>query len=69
MNSRTLGILQTFNSSSARSASDATHAGAGADRPLPVCGIRADCRWFAQAGAAACRVCPIVRTPALPKAV
>ncbi|WP_051833467.1 hypothetical protein [Streptomyces sp. NRRL S-646] len=28
--------------------------------PLPVCGIRADCRWFAQRGAAACRVCPTV---------
>lgn len=27
---------------------------------LPVCGIRADCRWFAQRGAAACRVCPSV---------
>jgi len=45
-----------------------THADAGAHGPLPVCGIRADCRWFAQAGAAACRVCPIIRNPATPKA-
>ncbi|MFD8884772.1 hypothetical protein ACFV0H_19945 [Streptomyces erythrochromogenes] len=27
---------------------------------LPVCGIRRDCRWFAQRGAAACGVCPTV---------
>ena len=30
---------------------------------LPRCSIRKSCQWFAQAGAAACRVCPtIVRT-------
>jgi len=28
--------------------------------PRPVCGIRADCRWYAQRGAAACRGCPTV---------
>jgi hypothetical protein len=27
---------------------------------LPRCTIRASCRWFAQDGAAACRVCPLV---------
>jgi hypothetical protein len=31
--------------------------------PLPVCGIRATCQWFAQAGGEACRVCPGVRNP------
>ncbi|WP_143686849.1 hypothetical protein [Streptomyces sp. TLI_171] len=31
---------------------------AGAGDPLPACGIRADCRWFAQRGADACRACP-----------
>jgi len=29
---------------------------------LPRCGIRESCRWWAQEGAAACRVCPYVRT-------
>jgi hypothetical protein len=29
---------------------------------LPACGIRPRCRWFAQRGAAACRVCPLVVT-------
>ena len=29
---------------------------------LPRCGIRPRCRWFAQSGAAACRVCPLVVT-------
>jgi hypothetical protein len=29
---------------------------------LPHCSIRARCRWFDQAGAAACRVCPLVVT-------
>jgi hypothetical protein len=28
--------------------------------PLPHCSIRAQCRWFSQAGADACRVCPYV---------
>ena len=32
------------------------------DGPLPRCGIRPRCRWFAQSGAAACRVCPLVVT-------
>jgi hypothetical protein len=31
---------------------------------LPRCGIRASCRWFAQVGASACRVCPLVVTDA-----
>jgi hypothetical protein len=29
---------------------------------LPACGIRSRCRWFAQAGARACAVCPLVVT-------
>jgi hypothetical protein len=29
---------------------------------LPPCGIRSTCRWFLQAGADACRVCPYVVT-------
>ncbi|GEC04712.1 hypothetical protein SSP24_23670 [Streptomyces spinoverrucosus] len=29
-----------------------------ADGTLPSCGIRRDCRWFVQRGAAACAVCP-----------
>lgn len=28
--------------------------------PLPRCSIRARCRWFAQSGRSACRVCPQV---------
>jgi hypothetical protein len=28
------------------------------DPPLPACGIRRTCRWYAQRGAAACAVCP-----------
>ena len=27
---------------------------------LPTCGIRRDCRWFAQRGAAACLICPTI---------
>lgn len=27
---------------------------------LPACGIRSNCRWYAQQGADACRVCPQV---------
>jgi hypothetical protein len=27
---------------------------------LPKCGIRSSCRWYAQRGAAACGVCPLV---------
>ncbi|MGW7456870.1 hypothetical protein [Streptomyces sp. NPDC054797] len=30
------------------------------DAPLPACGIRRTCRWFAQRGAAACAVCPTI---------
>ncbi|URZ99641.1 hypothetical protein NCG97_01505 [Streptomyces lydicamycinicus] len=30
------------------------------DRSLPTCGIRRDCRWFSQRGAAACAACPAV---------
>jgi hypothetical protein len=37
---------------------------AGATGPagarLPACGIRRTCRWFAQHGAAACAVCPLI---------
>lgn len=29
---------------------------------LPKCSIRAGCQWFAQRGASACRVCPLVIT-------
>ena len=29
---------------------------------LPACSIRPRCRWFAQTGAAACAVCPVVIT-------
>ena len=37
-------------------------AGPGAVRGahLPACGIRRTCRWFAQRGAAACGVCPLI---------
>jgi hypothetical protein len=31
---------------------------------LPECSIRAQCRWFAQSGAAACAACPEVVTDA-----
>jgi hypothetical protein len=30
------------------------------DQLLPACAIRTQCRWFAQEGAAACRICPQV---------
>jgi hypothetical protein len=33
---------------------------------LPACGIRARCRWWAEQGAAACRLCPLVRTDPAP---
>jgi hypothetical protein len=39
--------------------SDATDA---SDAPLPSCSIRAQCRWFDQRGADACRICPMVVT-------
>jgi hypothetical protein len=32
------------------------------DKALPACSIRSTCRWFAQAGPAACRVCPDIVT-------
>jgi hypothetical protein len=32
---------------------------------LPECGIRESCRWWAQEGPDACRVCPHVRTAAI----
>jgi hypothetical protein len=34
----------------------------GSEPELPRCGIRPSCRWFAQAGPAACGVCPDVIT-------
>jgi len=33
---------------------------------LPVCSIRAQCRWFAQNGATACKVCSMVITDSRP---
>lgn len=33
---------------------------------LPRCGIRDTCRWWHQEGQKACRVCPFVRTRAVP---
>jgi len=36
------------------------------DTPLPRCDIRRDCRWFAQLGPGACRVCPYVITDKSP---
>jgi hypothetical protein len=38
---------------------DAAGAG-GSDAPLPRCGIRSSCVWFAQRGRDACGVCPHV---------
>lgn len=38
-------------------------AGGAAASTVPECGIRPQCRWFAQEGAAACHVCPLVRLP------
>ena len=29
---------------------------------LPACAIRPECRWFAQDGAAACQMCPKIKT-------
>jgi hypothetical protein len=42
------------------------HFGEGDDsRPLPNCGIRETCRWFAQHGRTACFSCPeLIRKPA-----
>jgi hypothetical protein len=39
-------------------------ASAGTRASLPQCAIRSTCRWFAQSGAAACGVCPLVVTEA-----
>jgi hypothetical protein len=36
--------------------------GLAAHGPLPKCGIRKTCRWFAQEGRRACEVCPLVVT-------
>lgn len=36
------------------------------DSALPQCNIRADCRWFSQNGADACKVCPYVITDTRP---
>jgi len=33
-----------------------------ASETLPACAIRPECRWFAQDGAAACGICPKIRT-------
>jgi hypothetical protein len=35
---------------------------------LPECSIRNDCRWFAQLGAEACGVCPLVVTDLIEEA-
>jgi len=38
---------------------------ADGEDPLPKCGIRSTCRWFAQQGRAACEACPeVIRKPA-----
>lgn len=36
------------------------------NKVLPACGIRRDCRWFAQRGTAACTVCPEIVRGAAP---
>lgn len=33
---------------------------------LPACGVRDRCRWWAEQGAAACVLCPLVRTATAP---
>jgi hypothetical protein len=43
---------------------DSPHARPESERPLPRCGIRARCQWFAQWRARACASCPlVVHTP------
>ena len=37
--------------------------------PLPRCGIRSTCRWFAQEGRRACAVCPLVVTDQTPAVI
>jgi hypothetical protein len=44
----------------ARSAAETTRDGIGLSAPLSSCSVRPKCRWFAQAGAAACSVCPFL---------
>ena len=44
----------------ARAAMEVAQIGKGFAHPLPRCGIRAQCRWFAQAGFDACSACPMV---------
>jgi hypothetical protein len=44
----------------ARAASEATQTGNDSLDLLPRCGIRRQCRWFAQSGLDACSVCPFV---------
>jgi hypothetical protein len=39
-----------------------TQAAVDLGAPLPHCGVRGDCRWWAQHGARACAVCPLVVT-------
>jgi hypothetical protein len=36
---------------------------------LPRCAIRGQCRWFAQSGARACQICPVVSTRDAPPAI
>jgi hypothetical protein len=45
----------------------ASPAAADGDADLPACAIRANCRWFAQDGRAACAICPrVVYSPPKP---
>ena len=41
---------------------DAPAKGSQVQAELPQCSIRSQCRWYDQAGAEACRVCPLVIT-------
>ena len=40
-----------------------------ADAALPACGIRVRCRWFAERGADACKMCPYILTEITEKEV
>jgi hypothetical protein len=44
----------------ARAAAEVTQTGRASSNSLPRCGIRRQCRWFAQAGSDACFACPFV---------
>lgn len=44
----------------ARAAAERTQTGRDSSESLPRCGIRRQCRWFAQDGSDACSVCPFV---------